>query len=113
MAHLPTPNDRTRRRRSSILNYEQSVVFGAYREDLAAFALTQAEKLAQLSEGRGKDEASEKHKDSLCLKVIRKIFKYGGDMIFFSVLATTLAILSFTMDIVVHAFFDRKPSSVK
>lgn len=37
--------ERPRRRRSSIMDYEQSLMFGAYREDLASFAFTQAGKL--------------------------------------------------------------------
>lgn len=104
------------RRRSSVMDYEQSIMFGQYREDLANFALTQAEKLTALQEDRSKNrtggglESSHSRKSpSRILVIIRKIFKCGGDMIFFTILAITLATLSFSMDIAVHAFFERKP----
>ena len=103
MAYSSSSNDRHRRRRSSVLDYEQSLMFGQYREDLANFALTQAEKLTQLSE-----EKRNKLKEHKSDKLVRKSFKCGGDMIFFSTLAITLATLSFTIDIVVHSFFDCK-----
>lgn len=104
------------RRRSSVMDYEQSIMFGQYREDLANFALTQAEKLTALQEDRnrnrngggGLESPSGPKKPSPVIRLLRRIFKHGGDMIFFSILAITLAFLSFSIDIAVHAFFDRK-----
>lgn len=104
------------RRRSSVMDYEQSLMFGQYREDLANFALTQAEKLTALQEDRnrhrngggGLESPSGPKKPSPVLRLLRRIFKHGGDMIFFSILAITLALLSFSIDIAVHAFFERK-----
>ncbi len=106
------------RRRSSVMDYEQSIMFGQYREDLANFALTQAEKLTALQEDRNRNQNgtrgleannSRKH-PSKVLTLIRRIFKCGGDMIFFTILAISLATLSFSMDIAVHAFFECKCS---
>ena len=86
-------------------------MFGQYREDLANFALTQAEKLTQLQgDRRNKDDTASTNikSQSKIVVLLRKIFKCGGDMIFFSVLAITLATLSFSIDIFVHWFFDCK-----
>ena len=41
MQYMNVSAERRPRRRSSVFDYEQSLMFGQYREDLADFALTQ------------------------------------------------------------------------
>lgn len=104
MSHVPTSE---LFRRSSVLNYEQSLMFGRYREDLAKFALLQAEKIRELESKKVEDKKIEEKVGSRCSR-FRQFFKSTGDMIFFSLLAITLATLSFVMDVILHSFFECK-----
>ena len=95
------------------MDFEQSHILGHYREDLVNFALTQAEKIVQLREERKSldEETSIDGNDNQqgrAFKYLKRLFKSGGDMLFFSVLAITLAMLSFTMDVLVKKFFGCK-----
>lgn len=102
------------RRSSSVWDYEQSVMFGQYREDLADFALTEARKLQHLHTGDSSQkrlqrqsamqrEALKKVRRWLPLwRWLRAFCQFGGDLVFFATLAVTLAVLSFLMDNIVH-----------
>lgn len=92
------------------MDFEQSHILGHYREDLVNFALTQAEKIVQLREERKSlneedSLAGNDYQQGKAFKYLKRLFKSGGDMLFFSVLAITLALLSFTMDFFVKKFF--------
>ncbi|RWS01979.1 chloride channel protein 2-like protein, partial [Dinothrombium tinctorium] len=69
------------RRRSSVLGYEQSLMFGCYREQLATFARYQAEKAKEN-----------------CIKIF-------GDWILLTTLGMVIALLSFVMDIIIHELY--------
>lgn len=116
---LPTSIVTRTRRSSSVWDYEQSLMFGQYREDLANFAQTEARKLKQLREDSSRKRLNQrkevKRKEALTRvrrwpfwRWIKAFCQFGGDMVFFTTLAVTLAILSFLMDIIVHEFMHCK-----
>ncbi len=100
----------SQRRRSSVMDYEQSLMFGQYREQLANFALVQSQKSNQLKEERQKNGTKNKiNKLSFAGNVklkLKKIMERGGDHILLAVLAIIVALLSFIMDIIIHHCFD-------
>lgn len=102
-------------RRSSVFNHEQTLMFGQYREDLATFALAQAEKINNLKRIRETEDPAPGGRSTCnrCLNATREFFKCTGDMFFFSVLAIIMATVSFVMDIAIHACFDCKISPVR
>lgn len=97
------------RRRSSIMGYEQSLMFGHYREQLANFARVQVQKTKQLEEGRkelsrrSSDEA-ETFGQQVRLR-LHQVIEIAGDWIILALLGVIIASLSFSMDIVIHACF--------
>lgn len=97
------------RRRSSVMDYEQSLMFGQYREQLANFASIQSQKLDQLREERQKNTNKNKNvKLSFVKNVKQKLIKAvqsGGDWILLAILAVIVACLSFIMDIIIHICF--------
>lgn len=101
-----TVQERFQRRRSSVFDFEHTIMFGQYREDLANFALTQAEKATAIQNERNNLKKPEKI--SGFVKFMRKIFNFGGDFIFYALLAVFLSFLSFIIDIIVHACYNRK-----
>jgi hypothetical protein len=100
----------SQRRRSSVMDYEQSLMFGQYREQLANFALIQSQKSNQLEEERQRNGGKNKiNKSSFAGRVklkLKKVMERGGDYILLAVLAIILALLSFIMDIIIHHCFD-------
>jgi hypothetical protein len=100
----------SQRRRSSVMDYEQSLMFGQYREQLANFALIQSQKSNQLEEERQRNVGKNKiNKSSFAGRVklkLKKVMERGGDYILLAVLAIILALLSFIMDIIIHHCFD-------
>ncbi|CAG2115079.1 unnamed protein product, partial [Medioppia subpectinata] len=99
----------SQRRRSSVLDYEQSLMFGQYREKLANFASIQSQKSNKLREERQKESTNKAHLNSRCAgSLIRKVIsiaELGGDWILLAILSIILAFLSFVMDIVIHFCF--------
>lgn len=106
-----------RRRRSSVLELETSNMLGHYREDLNDFIALQAEKLVQLHEVRKENENQSVPLNSndpqKYLKYMKAFLKSGGDLMFFSILAITLAMLSFSIDVFVKKFFECKSNNDK
>jgi hypothetical protein len=100
----------SQRRRSSVMDYEQSLMFGRYREQLANFASIQSQKSNQLKEERQKNVAKNQiNKSSFVGNVklkLKKIMERGGDYILLAVLAIILALLSFIIDIILHHCFE-------
>ena len=104
-----------RRRRSSVLELEATTMLGHYREDLNDFFATQAEKMVQLQEERRDCESQSKPINSndpqKYLRYVKIFLKSGGDLVFFSILAITLALLSFTIDVLVRKFYESKSNT--
>ncbi|XP_054160906.1 chloride channel protein 2-like [Oppia nitens] len=109
-------------RRGSVLDYEQSLIFGQYREKLATFAAIQSQKSNRLREERQKTGGDltkhyrVKHKSRLAQSLINRglwILQLGGDWILLAVVAIIVASLSFFMDIVIHACFDLRKWLIK
>lgn len=104
-----------KRRRSSVLGYEQSLMFGQYREQLASFARTQAQKATTLQDERRKVDTPRPTNVGLGERfklVYRLLTKHGGDWIILAILGICMALISFLMDLVIHACFNRKLSSI-
>ena len=99
----------SQRRRSSVLDYEQSLAFGQYREKLANFALIQSQKANQLREERQKQIKEKPIKTKFGGNLFNKvlvILEKGGDWILLSMLGIIVAILSFVLDRIIHLCFD-------
>lgn len=99
-----------KRRRSSVMGYEQSLMFGQYREQLATFSRTQAQKAASLQAERRKHEMEvAPGPNALGTRVTRRfrmLAKHGGDWLILAILGIIMALISFLMDLVIHAAFD-------
>lgn len=106
-----------RRRRSSVLELETSNMLGHYREDLNDFIAIQAEKLVQLQEIRKENENQtvilNSNDPQKYLKYLKTFLKSGGDLMFFSILAITLAMLSFSIDVFVKKLFECESNNYK
>ena len=63
----------SQRRRSSVMGYEASLMFGHYRELLAQFSLDQAQKAKELHEKRKVPTA--RHDSKSCLNLFGVAFK--------------------------------------
>lgn len=101
-----------RRRRSSVLELEATTMLGHYREDLSDFFAAQAEKMVQLQEERKEYENQSKQipsNDPKYLRYVQIFLNTGGDLVFFSILAITLALLSFVIDVLVKEFYESEP----
>ena len=100
----------SQRRRSSVLDYEQSLMFGQYREKLSNFAVTQSQKSNQLREHRKKNIKNKTLKSGFAGNLTQNMFRvleWGGDWILLAVLAIIVALLSFLMDVIIHLCFER------
>lgn len=91
------------------MGHEQSLMFGQYRQQLANFALVQAQKTKQLQEERMIHVSSEVQDPSLGNRLkrsTRRIIEMCGDWFILATLAIIVALLSFIMDIVIHMCFE-------
>lgn len=114
-----SPGRLSQRRKSSVMGYEQSLMFGQYRDQLASFARYQAAKAKELEEirkqahkGALKAEALAGGSPSGFIACLRTNFEHinqsWGNWILLGCLGAIVALLSFIMDIVIHAFYDGK-----
>lgn len=90
------------------MGYEQSLMFGKYREQLATFARVQAQKTKELEEQRSRqpDSISQGGRKEFLRKSLSKLNKIGGDYLILVVVGCIIAFLSFVMDILIHLLFD-------
>lgn len=96
-------------RRSSIMNYEQSVMFGQYREQLASFARDQAMKKQDEMTGNGVEflHVGGRRKagvTGLCLSLLN----HYGEWILLAFLGSFMALISFLFDLAINSCYDCK-----
>ena len=100
-------------RRSSIMNYEQSVMFGQYREQLASFARDQAMKKQDEMTGNGVEflHGGGRRKagvTGLCLSLLN----HYGEWILLAFLGSFMALISFLFDLAINSCYDCKYPTV-
>lgn len=99
-------------RRSSIMNYEQSVMFGQYREQLASFARDQAMKKQDEMTGNGVEflhgGGRRKGVTGLCLSLLN----HYGEWILLAFLGSFMALISFLFDLAINSCYDCKYPTV-
>ena len=82
-------------RRSSIMNYEQSVMFGQYREQLASFARDQAMKQSEMTGNEGEFRRRKRGVTGLFLSILNQY----GEWILLAFLGLLMALISFFFDL--------------
>ncbi|KAI1301622.1 Chloride channel protein 2 [Halotydeus destructor] len=99
------------RRRSSVMAYEQSLMFGQFREQLASFARSETQKASNLEAERRKIEKTRStgHGDTSAdrLKRMQRVLvAHCGDWILLILLGVIMGLLSFVFDLIIHTCFN-------
>lgn len=84
-------------RRASVMEYEQSVIFGQYHEKLASFARLQARKLPK---NRFEDDFDEENGSKSCLSKFLRFMAQIGNWPLLFCLGIIISFLSFVVDVV-------------
>jgi len=105
------------RRRSSIMGYETSLMFGQYREQLATFARAQAQKASTLDGERRRAQSRDTMpgKEPIAVRIQRRyraLTRHGSDWLILASLGLIMALLSFVMDLFIHACYDCKLNDI-
>ncbi|RWS31260.1 chloride channel protein 2-like protein [Leptotrombidium deliense] len=111
MESLEPPLPVATRRRSSVLGYEQSLMFGRYSEQLATFARYQAQKAKEVKEERVQLEKLLRQQQQQTFgqrisRSCRGLIKSGGNWVLLTTLGIIIALLSFIMDIIIHNLYE-------
>lgn len=86
-------------RRSSIMNYEQSVMFGQYREQLASFARDQAMKQSEMA---GNEMEEDRRKKKRVTGLFLSILNHYGEWILLAFLGLLMGLISFLFDLSIN-----------
>lgn len=92
-------------RKASILEYEQSLMLGKYREELLQFARNLADTHVD-GEGKRRTLYGKYNKSSPWQKWFATTFRYGGNCLFLVILGTSISALGFIVDVVTHLLYD-------